>query len=69
MAPFHRFVNTEHERNTPQAFTHFTFEMSRGQLMVVDIQGISAGGGDLYTDPVSYAISLFTSKFRYPNYI
>ncbi|VDN53809.1 unnamed protein product [Dracunculus medinensis] len=34
-------------RNTPQAFSHFTFERSGHQLIVVDIQGV----GDLYTDP------------------
>ncbi|KRY01949.1 Eukaryotic elongation factor 2 kinase, partial [Trichinella pseudospiralis] len=34
-------------RQTPQAFSHFTFEMSAHQLIVVDIQGV----GDLYTDP------------------
>ncbi|KFD52577.1 hypothetical protein M514_06611 [Trichuris suis] len=34
-------------RQTPQAFSHFTFERSAHQLMVVDIQGV----GDLYTDP------------------
>lgn len=34
-------------RQTPQAFTHFTFERSGHQLMVVDVQGV----GDLYTDP------------------
>lgn len=32
---------------TPQAFSHFTFERSGHQLIVVDIQGV----GDLYTDP------------------
>ena len=30
-----------------QAFSHFTFERSGHQLIVVDIQGV----GDLYTDP------------------
>ncbi|KXJ21681.1 Eukaryotic elongation factor 2 kinase [Exaiptasia diaphana] len=34
-------------RSTPQAFSHFTFERSGHQLIVVDIQGV----GDLYTDP------------------
>lgn len=32
---------------TSQAFSHFTFERSGHQLIVVDIQGV----GDLYTDP------------------
>lgn len=30
-----------------KAFSHFTFERSGHQLIVVDIQGV----GDLYTDP------------------
>ncbi|EDV19419.1 uncharacterized protein TRIADDRAFT_33592 [Trichoplax adhaerens] len=34
-------------RATPQAFSHFTFERSGHQLIVVDVQGV----GDLYTDP------------------
>ena len=33
--------------STPQAFSHFTFERSGHQLIVVDIQGV----GDLWTDP------------------
>mmetsp|Transcript_2286 Transcript_2286/g.4601 ORF Transcript_2286/g.4601 Transcript_2286/m.4601 type:complete len:786 (-) Transcript_2286:414-2771(-) len=34
-------------RNTPQAFSHFTFEYTKGASLVVDVQGV----GDLYTDP------------------
>lgn len=41
------FVRDENIRLTPQAFSHFTFERSGHELMVVDIQGV----GDLYTDP------------------
>ena len=40
-------------RQTPQAFSHFTFERSGHQLMVVDIQGV----GDLYTDPQIHTAS------------
>eukprot|EP00667_Euglena_gracilis_P011638 EG_transcript_11906 len=35
------------DRNTPQAFSHFTYEQSQHKLIVVDIQGV----GDVYTDP------------------
>ncbi|KAL4240978.1 Eukaryotic elongation factor 2 kinase [Mactra antiquata] len=42
----------EHLRFTPQAFSHFTFERSGHQLIVVDIQGV----GDLYTDPQIHTI-------------
>jgi len=41
------FVDDSNLRFTPQAFSHFTFECSNHDLMVVDIQGV----GDLYTDP------------------
>uniref|UniRef100_UPI0035901CF5 eukaryotic elongation factor 2 kinase n=1 Tax=Myxine glutinosa TaxID=7769 RepID=UPI0035901CF5 len=41
------FVRDENMRCTPQAFSHFTFERSSHQLIVVDIQGV----GDLWTDP------------------
>ncbi|KYR02645.1 myosin heavy chain kinase [Tieghemostelium lacteum] len=34
-------------RSTPQAFSHFTYENSNKQLIIVDIQGVD----DLYTDP------------------
>ncbi|CAH8597090.1 unnamed protein product [Schistosoma turkestanicum] len=42
-------------RNTPQAFSHFTFERSGHRLIVVDIQGV----GNLWTDP---QIHTFNSK-------
>lgn len=38
---------SEDERNTPQSFSHFTFEASKHELLAVDIQGV----GDKYTDP------------------
>jgi hypothetical protein len=37
----------------PQAFSHFTFERSGHELIVVDIQGV----GDLYTDPQIHSAS------------
>ncbi|KAK8813192.1 hypothetical protein WA158_002784 [Blastocystis sp. Blastoise] len=39
------YVNNS--RNTPQAFSHFTYEASGHTLIIVDIQGV----GDIYTDP------------------
>ena len=41
------FVDGKICRQTPQALSHFTFERSGHELIVVDIQGV----GDLYTDP------------------
>lgn len=41
------FVDNRVCRQTPHAFSHFTFERSGHDLIVVDIQGV----GDLYTDP------------------
>ena len=41
------FVEDLHMRLTPHAFSHFTFESSNHELIVVDVQGV----GDLYTDP------------------
>jgi hypothetical protein len=38
---------SEDERNTPQAFSHFTYEASQHRILICDIQGV----GDLYTDP------------------
>jgi len=34
-------------RNTPHAFSHFTWHFSKGMLLIVDIQGVN----DYYTDP------------------
>jgi len=34
-------------RNTPQAFSHFSYELSNNELLIVDIQGVN----DFYTDP------------------
>ena len=34
-------------RNTPQAYSHFTYEKSQRRLVVCDIQGVE----DLFTDP------------------
>jgi len=42
-----------HCRQTPQAFSHFTFERSGHELVVVDVQGV----GDLYTDPQIHTAS------------
>ncbi len=38
---------TQYNRNTPQAFSHFTYEKSEHELVVVDVQGVE----DWYTDP------------------
>ncbi|XP_015930457.2 eukaryotic elongation factor 2 kinase [Parasteatoda tepidariorum] len=47
------FISCEKMRLTPQAFSHFTFERSGHELIVVDIQGV----GDLYTDPQIHTAS------------
>mmetsp|Transcript_16166 Transcript_16166/g.26648 ORF Transcript_16166/g.26648 Transcript_16166/m.26648 type:complete len:391 (+) Transcript_16166:186-1358(+) len=41
------WCNNDVSRNTPQAFSHFTYHYTKGELIVVDIQGV----GDYYTDP------------------
>lgn len=41
------FVDNRLSRQTPHAFSHFTFERSGHEIIVVDVQGV----GDLYTDP------------------
>ncbi|XP_076338080.1 eukaryotic elongation factor 2 kinase-like [Tachypleus tridentatus] len=47
------FISSDELRLTPQAFSHFTFERSGHELIVVDIQGV----GDLYTDPQIHTAS------------
>jgi hypothetical protein len=46
---------TDHEeiRHTPQAFTFGSFRLTKGELMVVDVQGV----GDLYTDPQIHSLN------------
>ena len=46
------YIDEEHLRSTPQAFSHFTFHASKGAEMVVDVQGV----GDLYTDPQFHTV-------------
>jgi len=41
------YVDNHLVRQTPHAFSHFTFERSGHEMIVVDVQGV----GDLYTDP------------------
>ena len=43
---------SEDERNTPQAFSHFTYESSNRVLLICDIQGVS----DSYTDPQLHSV-------------
>lgn len=38
---------SDDQRNTPQAFSHFTWEASGHRLLICDLQGV----GDLWTDP------------------
>eukprot|EP01100_Stratorugosa_tubuloviscum_P010783 TRINITY_DN469_c0_g1_i3.p1 TRINITY_DN469_c0_g1~~TRINITY_DN469_c0_g1_i3.p1 ORF type:complete len:254 (-),score=96.12 TRINITY_DN469_c0_g1_i3:111-872(-) len=41
---------SETDRNTPQAFSHFTYFKSNRALLIVDIQGVA----DIYTDPLMH---------------
>merc|ERR1712130_76858 len=41
------WVNQLVDRNTPSAFSHFTYQASRHKILICDLQGV----GDLYTDP------------------
>jgi hypothetical protein len=45
---------SEDERNTPQAFSHFTYESSNHRLLICDIQGVS----DSYTDPQVHSVDM-----------
>jgi elongation factor 2 kinase len=54
------FVDGKICRQTPQAFSHFTFERSGHELIVVDIQGV----GDLYTDP-----QIHTAEGKSPRFL
>uniref|UniRef100_A0A6A7FU59 Eukaryotic elongation factor-2 kinase n=1 Tax=Hirondellea gigas TaxID=1518452 RepID=A0A6A7FU59_9CRUS len=45
------FVDDD-ERSTPQAFSHFTYEVSQRKLLICDIQGVN----DLYTDPQMHSL-------------
>lgn len=44
---------SDDERNTPQAFSHFTYEASAHTMLVVDIQGV----GDMLTDPQIHTLN------------
>ena len=49
---------SEDERNTPQAFSHFTYHASNGTMLICDIQGV----GDLYTDPQIHTLNVLQQK-------
>jgi hypothetical protein len=61
---------SEDERNTPQAFSHFTYEVSNHTVLICDIQVsnrsqqqikvliLFKGVGDLYTDPQMHTIEV-----------
>eukprot|EP00434_Breviolum_minutum_P017525 symbB.v1.2.015467.t1/scaffold1158.1/size134810/4 len=55
------FVADDVVRNTPHAFSHFTFEASSAEQIVVDIQGVD----DLYTDPQIHTASESTTNPRF----
>merc|ERR1719242_1163472 len=46
------WVNQAVERNTPSAFSHYTYHASGGRRLVCDLQGV----GDLYTDPQMHTV-------------
>eukprot|EP01084_Bolivina_argentea_P140363 246776_1 len=41
------WVNQQVDRNTPSAFSHFTYHASKKKILICDLQGVA----DLYTDP------------------
>eukprot|EP00999_Lentomonas_sp_LEN2_P002644 NODE_520_length_1402_cov_68.511373_g403_i1.p1 GENE.NODE_520_length_1402_cov_68.511373_g403_i1~~NODE_520_length_1402_cov_68.511373_g403_i1.p1 ORF type:complete len:379 (-),score=64.58 NODE_520_length_1402_cov_68.511373_g403_i1:170-1306(-) len=49
---------SKHDRNTPQAFSHYTYQSSRGQMLVCDIQGVE----DMYTDPQIHSVAMQFGK-------
>ena len=49
---------SQDQRNTPQAFSHFTYEFSKKKLIIVDIQGVD----DRYTDPQIHTADSRTSS-------
>jgi len=46
------FWENELHRNTPAAFSHFSYEVSHHEILVCDIQGV----GDCYTDPQIHSV-------------
>ncbi|GAB5357006.1 hypothetical protein AAMO2058_000336800 [Amorphochlora amoebiformis] len=52
---------SEDERNTPQAFSHFSWHISSGEVMVCDLQGVS----DVYTDPQVSSFTILISSIKF----
>jgi len=48
-------------RNTPHAFSHFTYTKSKGEIIIVDIQGVN----DYYTDPQIHTREKYAGKDYY----
>jgi len=55
------FVSTdapEETVNYTQAFSHFSFEASKGWMMITDIQGVQNGDSILLTDPAIHCLDV-----------
>ena len=66
------WVNKTDKSDLAQAFTHFTYEYSRGTVMVVDIQGLqkkseTAGETLVLTDPAVHS-SIYRNRFGETNF-
>lgn len=59
---------SEDDRSTPHAFSHFTHQLSQGQILICDIQGVEGEGQayDLYTDPQIHS-NLGRGIYKYGN--
>jgi elongation factor 2 kinase len=54
----HTSIRLQDDRNTPQAFSHFTYESSDHMVLVCDIQGV----GDVYTDPQMHTLDGYVPR-------
>jgi len=60
---------SEDDRNTPHAFSHFTYQQSGGNILVCDIQGVegeNTAALDIYTDPQIHS-NLGANVYKYGN--
>ena len=55
------FVEVPHHRMTPHAFSHYSYLLSGGKRIIVDIQGV----GDLWTDPQVHCIDKLRKYLLY----
>ncbi|XP_038062558.1 eukaryotic elongation factor 2 kinase-like [Patiria miniata] len=59
------YVNPDVDTLVPEAFSHFTYHESEGEILVMDLQGVYNGKSYVFTDPSVHSMEKHGKKFGY----